>query len=125
LAGAFIVHFVVHFIENSAIRMLAHEKLQVYRKAVKFAAQAFGFCSGWDKRHALVDHLCRASESIVVNLAEAARLQGSCRRLTTVDYAIGSSLECAACFDLAAIKRLLTTAQSYHEKQACVRSRKC
>src|SRR5882724_5226107 len=44
--------------------MLAHEKLQVYGKAVKVAAQAFTLCSGWDKRHAVVDHLSRASESI-------------------------------------------------------------
>jgi len=96
--------------------MLAHEKLQVYGKAVKAAAQAFTLCSGWDKRHALVDHLSRASESIVVNLAEAARLRGSRVRLSTIDYAIGSSLECAACFDLAQIKQLLTPSQSYEEK---------
>jgi four helix bundle protein len=96
--------------------MLAHEKLQVYGKAVQVAAQAFTLCSGWDKRHALVDHLCRASESVVVNLAEAARLQGSRVRLSTIDYAIGSSLECAACFDLAQIKQLLTPGQSYEEK---------
>ena len=96
--------------------MLAHEKLQVYGKAVKVAAQAFTLCSGWDKRDAVVDHLSRASESIVVNLAEAARLQGSRVRLTTIDYAIGSSLECAACFDLAGIKQLLTVDQSYEEK---------
>jgi len=96
--------------------MLAHEKLQVYGKAVQVPAQAFTLCSGWDKRHALVDHLCRASESVVVNLAEAARLQGSRVRLSTIDYAIGSSLECAACFDLAQIKQLLTPGQSYEEK---------
>ena len=35
--------------------MLAHENLQVYGKAVKVAAQTFTLCSGWDKRHALVD----------------------------------------------------------------------
>ena len=96
--------------------MLAHEKLQVDEKAVKFAAQTFTLCSVWDRRHAVVDHLSRASESIVVNLAEAARLQGSRVRLTTIDYAIGSSLECAACFDLAGIKQLLTVDQSYEEK---------
>ena len=68
--------------------MLAHEKLQVYGKAVKVVAQVFTLCAGWDKRHALVDHLSRASESIVINLAEAARLQGSRIRLSTIDYAI-------------------------------------
>src|SRR6185436_7256425 len=77
---------------------------------------AFNLCSDWDKRHALVDHLSRASESIVVNLAEPARLQGRRLRLTTIDYAVGSSLECAACFDLAGIKQLLRVGQSYEEK---------
>src|SRR5262245_33251453 len=96
--------------------MLAHEKLQVYEKALKVTAQASTLCSDWDKRHALIDHLSRASESMVVNLAEAARLQGRRVRLTTIDYTIGSSLECAACFDLAQIKQLLTSSQSYEEK---------
>ena len=53
---------------------------------------------------------------MVVNLAEAARLEGRRLRLTTIDYAIGSSLECAACFDLAEIRQLITSAQSYAEK---------
>jgi four helix bundle protein len=74
-------------------------------------SQGTGFsakAAAWDKKHALVDHLFRASESIVLNLAEAARKRGLPARLRILDYAIGSSLECAGCLDLARIKRLLT-----------------
>ena len=53
--------------------MFDHEKLQVYGKALDFAAKAAAWTSNWDKKHALVDHLSRATESIVLNLAEAAR----------------------------------------------------
>jgi len=52
--------------------MFAHEKLQVYGKALDFAAKASASPSRWDKKHALVDHLSRASESVLFNLAEAA-----------------------------------------------------
>ena len=53
--------------------MFAHEKLQVYGKALDFAAKTAAWTSTWDKKHALVDHLSRATESIALNLAEAAR----------------------------------------------------
>ena len=49
--------------------MFAHEKLQVDGKALDFAAQAATWTSTWDKKHALVDHLSRATESILLNLA--------------------------------------------------------
>jgi len=53
--------------------MLAHEKLHVYGKALDLAARMEEWLSGWDKKHALVDQLSRATESILLNLAEAAR----------------------------------------------------
>src|SRR2546423_11179229 len=97
--------------------MLAHEKLQVYGKALDFYSRAAALAGVWDKKHALVDHLSRASESILLNLAEAARQRGAPARLTIVDYAIGSSLECAACLDIARIKELFTASNCYEEKQ--------
>jgi four helix bundle protein len=100
--------------------MFAHEKLQVYGRALDFAAKAATWTTTWDKRHALVDHLARASESVLANLAEAARQRGP-SRLRIVDYAIGSALECAGCLDLARIKQLLTSAQAHEEKfQLCI-----
>jgi len=46
--------------------MFAHEKLQAYSKALDFAGKAAAWTSAWDKRHSLVDHLTRASESILM-----------------------------------------------------------
>ena len=37
--------------------MFDHEKLQVYGKALDFAAKAGTWTNTWDKKHALVDHL--------------------------------------------------------------------
>ena len=50
----------------------------------------------------MVDQFYRASESLLLNLAEAARQQHGPARLQQAEYAIGSSLECAGCLDLAA-----------------------
>jgi four helix bundle protein len=96
--------------------MFSHERLEVYGKALGFASRAAGFIQTWDKRHAVADQFSRASESIPLNLAEAARLEGSSARLTILDYAIGSSLECAACLDIAHIKRLIEGPESKSEK---------
>ena len=96
--------------------MFDHEKLQLYGKALNFAAKAAAWTSTWDKKHALVDHLSRATESIVLNLAEAARQRGTPARLRIVDYSIGSSLECAGCLDVARIKALLTHQDCHQEK---------
>jgi four helix bundle protein len=96
--------------------MFDHEKLQVYSKALGFAAKAAAWTSIWDKRHAFVDPLSRATESILLNLAEAARQRGRPGRLRIVDYAIGSSLECAGCLDVARIKALLSHQDCSQEK---------
>jgi four helix bundle protein len=63
--------------------------------------------SKWSKRHAFVDHLARASESILFNLVEAARLRQTDKKRLAVDYALGSTFECAACLDIATLKSLL------------------
>jgi four helix bundle protein len=97
--------------------MFSHEKLQVYSKALSFTSRVAGWTSTWDKKHALVDHLTRAAESVVLNLAEAARQTATATRLRTLDYSIGSSLECAACLDIARLKVLLTQENSLNEKQ--------
>jgi hypothetical protein len=91
----FLAHFLAHFIDPSGEimarhrlqRMFALEKLKVYDKALSSAASLAQYSGGWDKRHAVSDHLLRASESIVLNLAEAARLRGAAKRKHQLDYA--------------------------------------
>ncbi len=97
--------------------MLPHEKLQVYGKALAFVSQISTWTTNWSPKHALVDQLDRAAQSILLNLAEAARRRGASNRLQILDYASGSTLECAGCLDVARIKALLTDAQCEAEKR--------
>jgi len=54
--------------------MFTHHKLKVYRKALESAGFAERLSSDWTRKHSFVDPFCRASESIVLNIAEGARL---------------------------------------------------
>ena len=96
--------------------MFTHHKLKVYRKALECAGSAERLSSGWARKHSFVDHFCRASESIVLNIAEGARLLSEPAKLITLDYAIGSALECAGCLDIAGIKDLLQAPEATAEK---------
>ena len=98
--------------------MLTLDNLKVYDKALTLAAGAEALTAAWGRRHAIVGHFRRASESIVLNLAEAARLRPGADKVRTLEYAVGSSLECAACLDLARVKQCL------HSEQ-CVAEKKC
>jgi four helix bundle protein len=64
-----------------------------------------------------VNQLERASDSLILNLADGARLRSGPTKLRALDYAIGSGLECAACLDIARIKDLISALETDHEKQ--------
>jgi four helix bundle protein len=98
--------------------VFAHEKLHVYSKALDFVADASNLLARWDRKHALVDQLDRALDSVILNLAEGARFQSGPGKLRAADYAVGSALECAAGLDLAQIKSLLTASETIERKQA-------
>jgi four helix bundle protein len=97
--------------------MLKLHNLHVYEKALALAAQAQPFSASWGRRHAIVEHDRRASESMVLNIAESARLWSGPNKAKSLDYAIGSSLECAACLDIALIKGRLTQELSLSGKR--------
>src|SRR4051812_19419726 len=97
--------------------MLTHHKLKVYEKAVSLAADAQELSGCWGKRHAILEHFRRASESIVLNIAEGTRLVSGSDKAKTLDYALGSTLECAACLDIAGIKGRLSCERSLTEKR--------
>jgi four helix bundle protein len=98
--------------------MLSHQKLKVYGKGLAVVASLAKHSAAWDKRHAVVDQLCRASESIVLNLAEATRLDSPPQKQQLLDYAVGSALECAACLDIAVIKEFLLPEPAALEKRS-------
>jgi four helix bundle protein len=97
--------------------MFAHGKLHVYTKSLTFVSGAFSMTEAWEKKHAIKDQFNRASESLVLALADGARHRSAATKLRSLDYAIGSSLECAACLDIAGIKALVATAAAHQQKQ--------
>jgi four helix bundle protein len=97
--------------------MLTHHRLKVYEKALTLGAGAAELSASWGRRHAIVEHFRRASESIVLNIAEGARLVSGPDKARTLDYALGSTLECAACLDIATIKGCLSHERSFTEKR--------
>ena len=80
--------------------MLTHHKLKVYEKALVLGADAQELSASWGKQHAIVEHYRRAAESVGLNLAEGARLRSGADKARTLDYAMGSTLEYAACLDV-------------------------
>ena len=80
--------------------MFSIEKLKVYPRALSSVASLTKISASWDKRHALVDHLLRASESVVLNVAEG---NGRCLeadRRKFVEIAESSAVKVATYLDL-------------------------
>ena len=100
--------------------MFTHHKLRVYEKALAFGAYAENLSVSWGRRHAIFDHFRRAAESIVLNIAEGARLLSGPDKTRTLDYALGSTLECAACLDIAQVKGRLSLQTMLTEKRRIV-----
>ncbi len=95
----------------------SHEKLVVYQRALAFYVDADRLCRGWDSKHAIVDHLSRAAESIVENIAEASAARSAVKK-RALDYSMGSALECAACLDIAEVKALIGSGETTSRKHA-------
>ena len=93
-----------------------HENLNVYQRTLPFNSKVGIWTGQWDKKHAVCDQLSRAAGSVLENIAMASAAF-SAMKTRSLDYAIGSSLECAACLDLSRIKRLLDADLVYAEKE--------
>ena len=93
-----------------------HENLKVYQRTLSFNVKVGVWTAQWDSKHALCDQLSRAAGSMLENIAVASAAY-STMKLRGLDYAIGSSLECAACLDLAGIKQLLDRKSLHTEKE--------
>jgi len=93
-----------------------HEDLKVYQRTLSFNAKVGAWVGQWDSKHAVCDQLSRAAGSILENIAMASATYSAMKQ-RSLDYAIGSSLECAACLDLARIKRLIDEGLARSEKE--------
>lgn len=96
---------------------LNHEKLRVYQDALAFCAEVERLSADWEARHAVADHLPRAAESVVENIADACATRSLQPKQESLVFAMGSVLECAACVDVAAIKQLLPCASASVAKE--------
>jgi len=80
---------------------LDHEKLDVYRVALEFAAWAYNICrslKGMDR--SARDQLLRAAQSIALNIAEGCGKVSSAERGRFFQIASGSARECGAILDI-------------------------
>jgi four helix bundle protein len=101
--------------------MFDHEKLRVYQEALAFAAWAETILERARKSSPLHDQLDRARTSILLNIAEGNGRFTSPDRCRFFDAARGSVLECAACLDLLAIKKLINQQELQQGKEALQR----
>jgi four helix bundle protein len=98
--------------------MFDHEKLRVYQEALQFASNVEPVLERIKKSAPLCDQLDRARTSILLNIAEGNGRYTSADRCRFFDMARGSTLECAACLDLLAIKKIITAEELKASKEA-------
>ena len=93
-----------------------HEKLIVYQKAMRFVALRGALLDQLPRRAAACEHLDRAAESILVNIAHASSAWSANERMLSLGHANGSALECAACLDVLVAKTMLSADVVYPGK---------
>ncbi|MGI5868499.1 MAG: four helix bundle protein [Kiritimatiellia bacterium] len=88
-------------------QLFGHERLVVYQKSMAFVKVQSELLEQTSRRISASDHLARAAESILFNIAHASSSWTPKERLAYLGYANGSALECAACLDIFVAKALL------------------
>src|SRR5438270_8812013 len=95
-----------------------HEKLDVYREAIKFCGWVGEFLASISAKAAAKDQLDRASTGIPLNIAEGNGKFSARDRARFFEMARGSASECAACLDVLLVRKLtkeeLVAAQKEH-----------
>ena len=88
-----------------------HEKLEVYREAIAFAAWLSALLEGTMRCGEVKNQLDRASTSLALNIAEGNGKYSPKDRCRFFDIAHGSALECAAGLDLLVARSILAPEQ--------------
>jgi four helix bundle protein len=96
-----------------------HEKLDVYRLAVRFSSWVGERLEGSLKnsRTSATKHLDEASGSITNNIAEGNGKRSRTDRCRFLDIARGSALECAACLDTLVARKRMDPIEAEEGKQ--------
>jgi four helix bundle protein len=92
-------------------RWFDHEKLDVYRESLVFVAWLSGLLEAVVRAGEVKDHLDRAADSVVLNIAEGNGKYAPKDRCRFFDIAHGSALECAAGLDILVAKQKLGAEQ--------------
>jgi four helix bundle protein len=94
-----------------------HEKLNVYKRSIEFAAWIAELLADVPKSLAVWDQLDRASTSFPLNIAEGTGKFTVRDKCKYYDSARGSALECAACLDVLVSKRVITLERAIPAKE--------
>lgn len=103
---------------------LDHERLDVYRLSVEFAAWVGelideGPLTG--RKISAVKHLDDSSRSVVNNIAEGNGKRSLIDRCRFLDISRGSALECASCLDILVARKRIPAEQATEGKAMLVR----
>ena len=98
-----------------------HEKLDVYREAIKFCGWVGEFLASISAKAAAKDQLDRASTGIPLNIAEGNGKFSGRDRARFFEMARGSALECAACLDVLVVRKLVKEEPLAAQKERLVR----
>jgi four helix bundle protein len=102
-----------------------HERLDVYQEAIAFCGWAGDLLSEVTVKASEKDQLDRASTSIPLNIAEGNGKFSNADRARFLEIARGSALECAACIDVLAVRRLIAAERIIPAKEQLVRMLRC
>jgi four helix bundle protein len=98
-----------------------HEKLDVYQEGIAFCGSIGELLSAITAKAAAKDQLDRASTSIPLNIAEGNGKFSDPDRSRFLEIARGSALECAACLDVLAVRKLILPERIVLEKERLAR----
>jgi four helix bundle protein len=98
-----------------------HERLDVYQEAIAFCGWVGDPLSEVAVKAAAKDQLDHASTSIPLNIAEGNGKFSYADRARFLEIARGSALECAACVDVLAVRKLIAAERIIPAKEQLVR----
>jgi len=98
-----------------------HEKLDVYQESIGFCSWVGELLSEISAKAAAKDQLDRASTSLPLNIAEGNGKFSTVDRARFLEIARGSALECAACLDVLAVRKLVAAERIVPAKERLVR----
>ncbi len=85
-----------------------HDNLKVYHLYLEFAGNSAAVVENAESWHSFTGHLNRATESIGTNMIRGNSQSNMAARRADFDVALGSTAECAACLDVASIKKVIS-----------------